>query len=40
MGARARQVAAQDFGVDLQIARTLDVYAEAQARTGAVRRRG
>ena len=39
MGSRARQVAEQAFGVDLQIARTLDVYADAQLRAGA-RRRG
>ena len=32
MGARARQVAEQAFDVTLQITRTLDVYAEAQAR--------
>jgi glycosyltransferase involved in cell wall biosynthesis len=38
MGARARQVASQEFGVDLQIARTLDVYAEAGA--GGLPRRG
>jgi glycosyltransferase involved in cell wall biosynthesis len=39
MGARARQVAEQAFGVDLQIARTLDVYSDARLRTDA-RRRG
>jgi glycosyltransferase involved in cell wall biosynthesis len=38
MGARARQVAVDGFDVTLQIARTLDVYAEAQAH--AARRRG
>jgi 1,2-diacylglycerol 3-alpha-glucosyltransferase len=38
MGARARQVAEQGFDVALQITRTLEVYAEAQAR--AARRRG
>jgi 1,2-diacylglycerol 3-alpha-glucosyltransferase len=40
MGVRARQVAEQEFGVDLQIARTLDVYAEARARADTARRRG
>ena len=40
MGARARQVAEREFGVDLQIARTLEVYAGAQAGAGTVRRRG
>jgi glycosyltransferase involved in cell wall biosynthesis len=39
MGARARQVAEQAFGVDLQIARTLEVYADARARAAAPRRR-
>lgn len=38
MGARARQVAEREFDVALQLARTLDVYAEAQAAAG--RRRG
>ena len=38
MGARARQVAVDGFDVALQIARTLDVYAEAQAH--AAQRRG
>jgi 1,2-diacylglycerol 3-alpha-glucosyltransferase len=38
MGARARQVAAQGFDVTRQITRTLEVYAEAQARVG--RRQG
>ncbi len=38
MGARARQVAETAFDVTLQITRTLDVYAEAQAR--AARRSG
>jgi glycosyltransferase involved in cell wall biosynthesis len=32
MGARARHIAEQAFDVTLQITRTLDVYAEAQAR--------
>src|SRR6185436_2297306 len=32
MGVRARQVAEQAFDVTMQITRTLDVYAEAQAR--------
>jgi glycosyltransferase involved in cell wall biosynthesis len=40
MGARARQVAEREFGVDLQISRTLDVYAGAQARAGTVPARG
>jgi glycosyltransferase involved in cell wall biosynthesis len=40
MGARARQVARREFGVDLQIGRTLEVYAEARARAGARSRRG
>jgi glycosyltransferase involved in cell wall biosynthesis len=39
MGVRARQVAERDFGVDLQIARTLDVYAEARARAVGARPR-
>jgi 1,2-diacylglycerol 3-alpha-glucosyltransferase len=34
MGARARQVAAETFDVRLQIARTLDVYAEVRAGRG------
>jgi glycosyltransferase involved in cell wall biosynthesis len=34
MGARARQVATEEFGVDLQITRTLQVYAEAGAARG------
>lgn len=38
MGARARQVAAEAFGVTLQITRTLDVYAEAQAQAARRRR--
>jgi len=38
MGARARQVAEQAFGVTLQVTRTLDVYAEAQARAAHRRR--
>jgi len=37
MGARARQVAEHAFGVTLQITRTLDVYAEAQARAACRR---
>ncbi len=39
MGARARQIAEQAFDVTLQITRTLDVYAEAQARAAARRSR-
>jgi glycosyltransferase involved in cell wall biosynthesis len=38
MGGRARQIAEQAFGVTLQITRTLEVYAEAQAQ--AARRSG
>jgi glycosyltransferase involved in cell wall biosynthesis len=38
MGGRARQVAERHFDVDLQIARTLDVYLEARARTASARR--
>jgi hypothetical protein len=34
MGARARQLAEREFGVALQIDRTLDVYAAALARRG------
>jgi glycosyltransferase involved in cell wall biosynthesis len=39
MGARARQVAEEAFDVTMQITRTLDVYAEAQARAQAAYRR-
>jgi hypothetical protein len=35
MGRRARAVAEQEFGVCLQIDRTLDVYAAAAQRAGA-----
>jgi glycosyltransferase involved in cell wall biosynthesis len=38
MGARARQVAEEAFGVTLQITRTLDVYAQAQAQAARRRR--
>jgi glycosyltransferase involved in cell wall biosynthesis len=38
MGARAREVAERQFGVDLQIDRTLAVYEEARARVARERR--
>jgi glycosyltransferase involved in cell wall biosynthesis len=40
MGHRAREVAERGFDVALQIDRTLDVYAAAQERARAARRRG
>jgi glycosyltransferase involved in cell wall biosynthesis len=40
MGVRARQVAEREFDVALQISRTLDVYADVQARAAAAARRG
>ena len=32
MGARARQIAEREFGIELQITRILDVYAETLSR--------
>src|SRR5262245_18097154 len=37
MGRRARQVAERQFGVDLQIDRTLGIYEEARARVARER---
>ena len=32
MGARARQIAEREFGIELQITRILDIYAETLSR--------